>query len=67
MYNGTQDTKILQITTQNILTVSIIWMYVHGISTKTTPQYSYQERQRQVLCKGVLGFFQMDISVWSLY
>ena len=32
-----------------------------------TPRDSYQERQRQVLCKGVLEFFQTDISVQPLY
>ena len=49
MYNGTQDTKIQQITTQNILTESIIWKYVHVIYTEITPQDYYQERKRQVL------------------
>ena len=49
------------------LTASIIWKYVHGIYTEINPQYSYQERQRQVLCKGVMEFFLINISVWTLY
>ena len=67
MYNGTQDTKIQQITTQNILTESIIWKYVHVIYTEITPQDCYQERNRQVLFKSVLEVCLTDISVWPLY
>ena len=49
------------------LTASIIWKYVHGIYTEINPQYSYQERQRQVLCDSVLEVCLMDLSVWPHY
>ena len=67
MYNGTQDTKIYQITTQNILTASIIWKYVHVIYKEITPQDYYKERKRQVLFESVLEVCLTDISVWPLY